>query len=325
MTFFRAAARYRSLVTLGVAFASTPLLGQAPQLTTITYTTPSITAVNWPYFVATANGYFQREGLRVDMVQIDPNSLVAGVLSGSAQISLNAPVSIVLADDKGADLVAIGSGCEHPPYNLMAPASIKTIKDLRGQTISSPSITELYNTVVRQLLTKAGLDPDNDVHWLYGGGQNQRFAALLGGAVQAGLVTPPNDAALSARGFHSLAFTPDHSDLPLSVTGTKRDWAKQHPEIVRGFLRAMASAAQWLNNPKNRSSAISLLQTNLKTTPAEASGAYDAFIVRAHVFPNNYCSARPDLVAVINAMRDLKTTAATAADVDKYADTQWCS
>ena len=36
-------------------------------------------------------------------------------------------------------------------------------------------LARIYTTVIRGLLKKAGLDPDKDVEWVYGGGQSQRM------------------------------------------------------------------------------------------------------------------------------------------------------
>jgi ABC-type nitrate/sulfonate/bicarbonate transport system substrate-binding protein len=309
----------------GLMLAWVPAGAQQPPKFTIQYVTPSITPQNWPTFVAEAQGYFAREGLAVDMVQIDPSTLLSAVIGGSSQIGLVDSAAVILAVDKGSDVVAIGSGADRVPYKFMTAPSVKTFKDLKGKVIGAAAPVEVYTTVIKQILKKGGLDPENDVQFVFGGGQNQRVAALLGGAIQGGLVTPPNDFTLAQKGFNSLSFIPDtYPNLQLSITVTKRSWAAQNPQVVRGYLKAMAEASRWLNNPANKDAALALLIAKVKTTPEAASESYDYYMTRLHEFPNDYCRIRPGMESVLNIIHPQGLTKSTAADVGKYTSTQWC-
>jgi ABC-type nitrate/sulfonate/bicarbonate transport system substrate-binding protein len=211
------------------------------------------------------------------------------------------------------------------PYHLMVPASIKTVKDLAGKHVSAVSPIELYTVVIKQILQKGGLDPEKDVEFVYGGGQNQRFAAIQGGAVQAGLFAAPQDTKLAEKGFHPLAFTPDYYRfLQLSITAVRRDWAKQNAVAFRGYLRAMSDASRWLNDPANKSAAIQILMKATNTTADEAGDAYNEYVFKVHDFPANYCVMKPGMEADLAMMHDTGQTRSTAANVDKYIDGQWC-
>ncbi|HXP93469.1 MAG TPA: hypothetical protein VN905_08345, partial [Candidatus Binatia bacterium] len=52
------------------------------------FVSPSITAQNWPHFIAAAQGFYDREGLQVEMTAIDPTTLLAALIGGSAEIAL---------------------------------------------------------------------------------------------------------------------------------------------------------------------------------------------------------------------------------------------
>jgi ABC-type nitrate/sulfonate/bicarbonate transport system substrate-binding protein len=134
---------------------------------TIRHAINSVTAVNWPDFVATSKGFNDREGLDVETVLLPAESIVAALVGGSVEVGLANATQLALSDDKGANLVAVGIGAENQPYHLIAAPAIKTLAALK------------------------------DV--IYGNGQNQRFAAILSGAVQAGLFSSPADADLVAR------------------------------------------------------------------------------------------------------------------------------
>jgi ABC-type nitrate/sulfonate/bicarbonate transport system substrate-binding protein len=290
------------------------------------FVSPSITAQNWPHFIAAAEGFYDREGLQVEMTAIDPTTLLAALIGGSAEIALAPASQLVFGVDKKAAIVAVGSGADRVPYTFMSAPGIKTIKDLKGKKIGAVAPYETYTIVMKQILRKAGLDPEKDVDFVYGGGQNQRFAALMGGAVQAGLLSPPQDTKAAERGYNALAFTPDlYKFLQLSITTVRRDWAQQHPDVLRRYLRSQADASRWLNDRRNKAAAMQILEKATNITPDEAEAAYVAYVVRVHDFPNNYCVLRPGMEATITMMHDIGQTTATAADVGRYVDDEWCT
>jgi ABC-type nitrate/sulfonate/bicarbonate transport system substrate-binding protein len=320
----------RTLSCLAVgAFAVTALLrgpvAAADAPVVIHESFPSKVATFWPSFIAQAQGFYTNQGLQVEDLVVDPNVTVATLIGGSVEVSFADSTQLLLALEKGANLVAVGIETDKNPYKLMAPAGIKTLKDLKGKRIGVASAIDVYTYVAHEMLRKAGLDPDKDVEWIVGGGQNQRLSAIVAGAIQAGFFTPPSDSKLAAQGFNTLAFAPDYfPDLTLSATSVKRDWAIAHPDVLRHFLAAQSDAVKWLYVPGNHARAVQILEQATNSSPAEAEDSY-TYYVGKHVFPANACVTRLGLENVVKIMRQtgqLKTV--TVADVPKFTDTQWC-
>ncbi len=286
---------------------------------------PSKAAAFWPNYVAAAMGFYAKEGIEVDDVLTDPNVTVSALMGGSVQLSYADSTQLLLAIEKGADLVAVGLSTDRQPYRLMAPATIKSVSDLKGKKIGAASAIDIYTYVLKEILRKGGLDPDKDVEWVIGGGQNQRLAAVIGGAIQAGLFSPPADARLKGMGFNSLAFTPDYyPNLTLSAETVRRDWAQQNGNLLRSVLRAQGVAVKWLNDPANKTHAIEILSKAVNDSPSDAEAAYDYYI-GTHAWPDA-CIHRPGLVSVVKIMHvTQQIKSITEADVPKFADTQWCS
>jgi len=286
---------------------------------------PSKNAAFWPNFVATSLGLYAKEGIDVQPVLTDPNVSVSALMGGSVEISYADSTQLLLAVEKGANLVAVGLSTDRQPYKLMAAPGIKTIADLKGKKIGAASAIDIYTYVLKQILRKGNLDPDKDVDWVVGGGQNQRLAAAIGGAVQAGLFSPPSDAKLTGLGFTTLAFTPDYyPNLTLSAETVRRDWVEQNGDTLRHLLAAEAAAVKWLNDPANKAGTIDILVKAVNATPADAEDAYEAYIGK-HAW-TDACIHRPGMVNVVKIMHEtqqLKTI--TEADVPKFADPQWCS
>ena len=286
---------------------------------------PSKNAAFWPNFVATSLGLYAKEGVEVQPVIIDPNISVSALLGGSVEISYADSTQLLLALEKGANLVAVGLSTDRQPYKLMAAPGIKTVADLKGKKIGAASAIDIYTYVLKEIMRKGGLDPDKDVDWVVGGGQNQRLAAAIGGAVQAGLFSPPSDAKLTGLGFTSLAFTPDfYPNLTLSAETVRRDWVQQNGDALRHMLAAEGVAVKWLNDPANKAQAIQILATSVNATPADAEDAYESYVGK-HAW-TDACIHQPGMVNVVKIMhvtQQLKTI--TEADVPKFADTQWCA
>lgn len=297
---------------------------QTPAKTVIHEGYPSRVATFWPNYVAAAKGFYAKQGIQVDDVVVDPNVTTSALIGGSVDISYADSTQLLLALEKGASLVAVGLGTDRQPYHLMAAPGIKTVADLKGKKIGVASAVDIYTYVLKQILRKAGLDPEKDVDWVVGGGQNQRVSAMVGGAIHAGLASPPSDTRLKDLGFTSLVFTPDiYPYLTLSQTTVRRDFAEQHADVLKKVLLAQTEAVRWLNNPANKAEAIKLLETTINAKTSDAEAAY-AYYIGQHVWPDA-CVHRPGLVNTVKIMREThQLTTITADDVPKFADPQWC-
>jgi ABC-type nitrate/sulfonate/bicarbonate transport system substrate-binding protein len=313
------------LAVLALMAVASPSQGQQADKIVLHEGYPSRVASFWPNYVAAAVGLYAKQGLEVQDVVVDPNLTTSMLIGGSVEVSHADTTQLMLALQKGANLVAVGLQTDRNPYSLMAPAAIKTVADLKGKRIGAAGEIDVYTYVIKQILRKAKLDPDKDVEFVYGGGQNQRLSAIIGGAIQAGLFSPPSDARLKDQGFHVLAFAPDVApNLALSVTTVRRDWAEQHSDILRKLLRAQYEAVQWLNNPANKAQALTILETTINARPADAEAAYDYYIGK-HIWADA-CVHRPGLLGVVNIMHETgQLTTLTPSDVPKIADPEWCA
>lgn len=317
--------RFAMAAVLVLASAGIATKAQAAGTIVIHEAFPSKNAAFWPNFVATSLGLYAKESIEVQPIIVDPNVSVSTLIGGSAEISYADSTQLLLALEKGANLVAVGLSTDRQPYKLMAAPGIKTIADLKGKKIGAASAIDIYTYVLKQILIKAKLDPEKDVEWVVGGGQNQRLAAAIGGAVQAGLFSPPSDARLTGLGFTTLAFTPDYyPNLTLSAETVRRDWAQQNGNTLRHLLAAEAAAVKWINDPANKAKAIEILAKAVNATPADAEDAYEAYIVK-HAW-TDACIHRPGMVNVVKIMHETKQLKTiTEADVPKFADPEWCA
>ena len=313
------------LVLLVCSGAATAQAQQAGEKIVVREAVPSKAAGFWPNYVAAAEGFYAKEGLDFKLFVMDPNITVSALIGNGVEIAYADSTQLLYALEKHADLVAFGLSSDRQPYRLMAGPSIKTVAQLKGKKIGITSDIDVYTYVIKEILRAGKLDPDKDVQWVIGGNQNRRLAAIISGAIDAGLFSPPSDARLRDQGFNGLAFTPDlFPNLALSTEAARRNWAQQHGDVLRRVLRAEAEAVRWLNDPANKARAMQIITTELGASPSDAEQAYQYYI-GSHVWPDA-CIHEPGLVNVVKIMRithQLKSI--TEADVPKFADKQWCS
>lgn len=321
----RACAGLAALLIVVFVGSLAPSAAQTAPPVTIRRAVNSVDAVQWPDYVAQAEGFYQREGLEVEDTLMDARTTVSALIGGSIDVSWADSTTYVLAFDRGAKLICVGWGMDRLPYRLMAAPSIKRISELKGKLVNASAPAETYTTVLRDILKKAGLDPDKDVTFVYGGSSNQRTGALESGAVQAALLPMPANLILAAKGFNSLLFTPDYyPSLLISLTLTRTDWAEQHADVLRRYLRAQNAALAWLYRPANKARAIEILASATKTTPQIASRTYDYYIGR-RVFPRDACPRTAGWGTLLQIMDETGRTKLTPADAGKLIDARWCT
>jgi ABC-type nitrate/sulfonate/bicarbonate transport system substrate-binding protein len=308
--------------------ASAPATAQpapAGEVVTLKRATISITGTQWPDFVAEQKGFLDRERLQIETSVVNVRSSITSLMTGAIDTSFANAGDLILAVDQGADVVAVGSGVERALDQLIAQPQLLAIPDLKGKTIGAAGPADAYTYVIRDILRQNGLNPDGDVEFMFGSSSNDRFLALQAGGIDAALFVPPQDHDLTGKAFSVLASTMDYyPQLQLSLTAVRRGWAEQNSHLVRRYLRARASASQWLNDPANRAEATQILVDTLKVSPDVAAYTCEANITRIQAFPNDGCIQRvgtEKLIEVLHTIGQLQTV----SPVERYIDRQWCS
>jgi NitT/TauT family transport system substrate-binding protein len=130
----------------------------------------------------------------------------------------------------------------------------------------------------RVMLRKIGLDPENDVTIVPVGSLQNRTAALLNGAIDAGVAQPPEQLALEDKGLHIL-YDLAAEKLP-AATDTivvQRSWLNGHRDVAQKYIDSLVEAIAL--NHKDKEKAISVLQKYLNTDDQRAlETTYDFFV-----------------------------------------------
>jgi putative hydroxymethylpyrimidine transport system substrate-binding protein len=112
-------------------------------------------------YAAQAEGDYDRAGLDVELKPPpDPSAPLKLLQSGQADVVISYEPELLLARDKGADLVAVGALVQKPLTTLMTlSGAIKSPADLRGKRVGTAGIP--YQTAYLQTILKnEGVDPE---------------------------------------------------------------------------------------------------------------------------------------------------------------------
>ena len=140
------------------------------------------------FLMAAKRGFAEKEGLKVDVLDVkdDPIGMKA-LLSGEVD-SYEGVYGAIAASARGADVKLLGCNWHAAPYVMLARPGIHKVADLKGKSIAASSPGTPPDMVARATLVQAKI-PFSDVKLAAIGGDRDRFTALLGGVVDAAVVS----------------------------------------------------------------------------------------------------------------------------------------
>lgn len=219
-----------------------------------------------PLWVASKMGFFDRQGLDVDLVVIRASDVgIQALAGGSLDIAGSASDAPIAAVEKGLDLVIIGGIINGLTQSIMAAKKFKTYEDLRGATFGAISLTSGVTFALRRVLSVKGLEYPRDYKLLVIGGTPQTYAALVAGQIDAAALSLPVNYAAEEQGFNEIGrFVDVIPNYQLAALSTKRSWAEKNRPIVLRVMKAMSQTMRWLHQNKEAAAAFLAKEMNLK-------------------------------------------------------------
>jgi len=201
-------------------------------------------AENVGVLIAKERGYFTDLGFKVGVGSpVRPRRPVGYVSNRTVDFALSQQPQVVLAKEKRAPVIAVGSLLRQPTLSFIwLPGShIHSIADLRGKTIGVPGIP-YEERFLQLLLARAGLSR-RDVHTKIVGYdlvrtlESGRADAIFGGSSNL------EGAVLARRGLKPVIVPvrrlgiPDYDELVVIVRSRR---VARNPRLVRKFMAAVA-------------------------------------------------------------------------------------
>jgi NitT/TauT family transport system substrate-binding protein len=203
------------------------------------YSLPPLNCIAPQYM---AEQFLREEGFTdVQYPRLPPKDAVANFAAGAVDFGAGFGALLMPWIDDGAPFVVLGGihlGC----WQVVATGDIKTMRDLKGKTVSivAPNFTD--GIFIAITLANVGLDINKDVKVVnYPPTEHARL--LSSGEVDAVVAIPPLSTDLRAKGIGHVVIN-SMTDQPWSnyfCCGpvVHRDWMEKHPVATKRALRAM--------------------------------------------------------------------------------------
>jgi len=236
----------RFIAFLYLAAALAPVKGAELKAINIGWTGGSAwTAL--PDRIASERGFFEKEGLRVRYIQFQGTNLMLSALMANELDYVTILPFIAGAATRGLPVKIVGSTTKSSGYAIISRPDIDSIKALKGKRIAINTFGSSADFAIYQLLSRNGLDPNKDVTLqAVAGSPDARFAALVGGSVDATVVNSPFEYRAEQKGFKTLLSVKETAEfvrIPIvGLSTTHRKIEKEPDEIVR-VLRSQRGAS----------------------------------------------------------------------------------
>ncbi len=232
-----------------------------------------ITVSNLCTFYARDRKFFEAEGMDVKIIIVKTEAALAALGVGELDYSTLSTSSIE-ATLKGMPLRLIAVTNRQPLLGLLVRKGINSVSELRGKKLSISSFGGAIYGAAVYLLKNHGLKPKEDVTILVGGSNSARAAALKQGAVDAALLSSPDDIRAAGEGFRILLDVGSDYRLPWGGVSTTTGKIRGSPPEVEKVLRAVLRATRAITELRNKDEVTSWIGKFFKLDRAMAEEFY---------------------------------------------------
>jgi ABC-type nitrate/sulfonate/bicarbonate transport system substrate-binding protein len=254
-----------------------PAAAQAAARTPVSAVVIGVSVSIWPAIVADKKGFFAAEGLDLDLISSGSSARsLQQVAAGSAAIGSSSMVDSIRAIGSGADVKIFLNSLAVGTHSLVAAKSIKSVPDLKGKRVMTGGPGDVTNLWWYALARHFNLDPSRDVELLFSGSTTARTAALLGGAIDATVISTPQSFKAIDDGFTDLGpVAPYLGEFPMMIWHVNANWARANTKTLAAFIRAHSKAVRYLSDPANRREVAEILAKASGSSIEEALKTWD--------------------------------------------------
>jgi ABC-type nitrate/sulfonate/bicarbonate transport system substrate-binding protein len=229
------------------------------------------------------SGCAKERGIELEFVTVGAGG-AQQLAAGSLNVSQSGFPDYFRAIAQGAPIKIFINNNSVPPYSVHAKSTIKSVKELKGKTISIGGVKDVTLIYMRPFLAAGGLTTA-DVDFVYGKATGDRFTALNAGAIDATILNPPASFRADGLGFSNLGEIADQlPDYPFTVWAVNATWAAKNKQAVASFAFCHLRGVAWIYDRMNRDAAIAMIIKRTKADRNDAEKTYDYLTSRLKAF-----------------------------------------
>jgi NitT/TauT family transport system substrate-binding protein len=240
---------------------------------TVNVAVPTLSMVVIAFTAAKEKGYYQEEGLDVNLVVMRDTLGISALIGGNADFASmsGAGFTAILG---GVPLRFVFSSFFRPMFWLYAKPEIQDVKSLKGKRVGVTGLGSGPDNLLRETLKRNGIEGGRDATILALGLPSTVATALRAGTVDAGTISPPFNFIVKEAGFRELVsyLKEDFVELQGSIL-THEKILQSDPALVEKFVRGTVKGLRYAR--ENKAGTIPILLRYMKLKEDLAGQYYD--------------------------------------------------
>lgn len=208
-----------------------------------------------PMYVAIEEGYFEEEGIRLDLVcGFGADKVMTAVLSGEADIGFMGSESSIYTYNEGANdyVVNFAQLTQRAGNFLVAREEMPDFSwdDIKGSDILGGRKGGMPEMVFEYILKQNGINPATDVNINQSIDFGSTAAAFSEGQGDFTVEFEPFGTSLEAegKGYVVASLGEDSGYVPYTAYSAKQSYIDEHPEAIQGFVNALQKGMDYVQN-----------------------------------------------------------------------------
>ena len=227
------------------------------------------------YPIAQTKGYMKEEGLDQRVIFVAPTTSIQAMLGGDVQFTGAGSSALVSIARGNTPLKVVVATNDRVLQWLVTRPEITSAKELKGKKIATTGVAAIATFMVKQVLTKHGLDANKDVTY-FDVGQGNQLTALLGGGFDAAVLSVEQRYVALDKGMREMFFIGNEVKNSWGTLATTDKLIKENPKMVSGFIRATLKALRYIRQDKEGTTSALLKFSGVSRQ--QASRLYDDLI-----------------------------------------------
>ena len=237
------------------------------------------------FLMVTTRDFAKKQGLDLKISEFRNDQLaLKALISGELDSYEGGPQGVFSADAKGGDARILGCHWVVVPHGIYAKDNIKKVSDLKGKKIAVSAPNSMPDMLARSALEKYGVSP-SDVNLAAVGGDRDRYQALVGGVVDAAVVSNEYEP-IAPKGIHLLVAGRDAvpNFLRVCMMSSEKVLAKKGDAAAK-FLAAEMTALRYALSHRDETLALTRKVIHAKANDPRPAFVYDDAVKHHAVDP----------------------------------------
>ena len=208
-----------------------------------------------PQYVAIEEGYFQEEGIKLDLVTgFGADKTMTAVLTGEADIGFMGPEASIYTYIQGASDYPVNFAqlTQRAGNFLVGREETADFKweDLKGKHILGGRKGGMPEMVFEYILKQNGIDPETDLDIDQSIDFGSTAAAFTSGQGDYTVEFEPSATLLEQQegGYVIASLGVDSGYVPYTAYCARTDYMEEHPELIQGFTNAIQKGLDYVNS-----------------------------------------------------------------------------